>query len=126
MSRVLLWVAHEPLREIIAEVLRDEGHAVAPAASRREALAALGSAAGGHGERPDLVLVDADEDGAIIARSRERLPGVPIVALSSTLAMHPSGDVDLAMPFRIRDLLDVIDVALRRGGQPAPHAPHAS
>jgi DNA-binding response OmpR family regulator len=122
MSRVLLWVAHEPLREVIAEVLRDEGHAVVPAASRREALAAIGSAASGHGERPDLVLVEADEDGAIIARSRERLPGVPIVALSSALAMRPSGDVDLAMPFRIRDLLEVIAAALQRGDPAAPHA----
>jgi CheY-like chemotaxis protein len=119
MSRILMWVAHEPLREVLADVLRDAGHLVDAATSRRDA---LGRVAGAHGEadRPHVVLVDGDEDGVVIARAREHLPDVPIVVLSSSLAMDASGDVHLDKPFSLRDLLRVIESALGHAERAPP------
>ncbi len=78
---VLVVEDHDDARELIAGVLEGAGARVLPAASTREAMDLVSD------ERPDLLVADLGlpgEDGyALLARVRERYPGLPALALTA-------------------------------------------
>ena len=84
MGKLILHIDDEPqIRELLREVLLDEGYRVTSVANADEALKALA------GETPDLVISDfhlADGDGLELVRAvRAKLPGTPVVLLTGAL-----------------------------------------
>ena len=118
MSTILVVEDESPIRELLAEVLRGEGHRVLAAADGLAALALLDR------ETPDLVLTDAMMPGldglGLAARMRAdpRTAGVPVVLMSAAVPARPDG-LDgvgfLAKPFDLDRLLGVVAAALDSG-----------
>ena len=125
MTAVLV-VEDEPLlRDLVAEVLRDEGYAVVTAGDGREAIDAL------ERERPQLVLMDVmmptlDGRAAYRAmRARPDLPAVPVVLMSAAVGperLDPTISAFLPKPFDLDDLLALV---ARLIGAPKPSTPCA-
>ena len=125
MTAVLV-VEDEPLlRDLVAEVLRDEGYDVVTAADGREAIDALEQ------ERPQLVLMDVmmptlDGRAAYRAmRARPDLPAVPVVLMSAAVGperLDPTISAFLPKPFDLDDLLALV---ARLIGAPKPSTPCA-
>lgn len=80
---ILLVEDHEPMRQAVAELIEadDQLDVLAAVESAEEALELLGS------ERPDLAVVDLNLPGMhgleLVAELERRVPGVPVVVLSS-------------------------------------------
>jgi two-component system nitrogen regulation response regulator NtrX len=120
--RILIVDDEEQIRELVVELLRDEGYVVDTAASVAEGLAKLQQAA------PDVLLVDAwlgDGDGRTLiahCRSDECLANLSIVIL--TAAVWNDADNDLAVtavvskPFEIDALLTAVKSAATVTGTP--------
>ena len=118
-----MWIAHEPLRDMLADVLADAGYRVEAPTSRREALSRIARASHDDLDPIRVVLVDADGDGVVLAKVNEHLPNVAVIVFSSTLAMNVSGNAAMDNMLHVRDLLDVIEAALRhREEAPTPAA----
>ena len=110
--KTILVVDDEPvLREVVGEVLRDEGYAVVEAADGHEALDLLRS------ERPGLVLMDVmmpglDGRAAYLAmRSRDDLPDVPVVMMSAAVGpdrLDPTIAAYLPKPFDVDHLVQLV------------------
>lgn len=107
----VLVVEDDPaLRQLVSEVLRDEGYTVATAKDGLEALRAVQE------DRPNLVLLDVQLpllDGRDVARQmRERGIDSPIVVMTGAAnARRYASEIDaedyLAKPFDLDDVLDV-------------------
>lgn len=86
MKRVLVVDDELSIRQVIGDVLRDEGYCVLYAASGRQALTILAT------ERPDLVLLDVmmpDGDGRTVLeamQSRHHLRDIPVIIVSTDVA----------------------------------------
>ena len=97
------------LRDLVGDLLAEEGYHVHRAGDGTEAIAAV------ERERPDVVLTDAwmpGLDGAQLAR-RLQLQGVPIVLMSAVYAdIDLPGVPFLAKPFDLDRLLVVVADAL--------------
>lgn len=115
MKTVLVAEDEPTIREMLTEVLRDEGYRVLVAP---DGLAALGVLAR---ETPDLVLTDAMMPGldglALVRRLREdpQSAGVPVVLMSAVLRADPDvlpGVRFLAKPFDLTRLLEVVAAGL--------------
>ncbi|MBA3416228.1 MAG: response regulator, partial [Chloroflexia bacterium] len=112
MKSVLV-VDDEPvLRGLVAEVLRDEGYAVAEAGDGGALLERLAT------ERPDLVLLDVMMPGIdgrqayLVIRSRDDLPQVPVVMMSAAVnpkQLDPSIAAFLPKPFDLDRLLALVE-----------------
>ncbi len=112
MKSVLV-VDDEPvLRGIVAEVLRDEGYAVAEAGDGEALLDRLKD------ERPNLVLLDVMMPGIdgrqayLVMRSRDDLPRVPVVMMSAAVSpnrLDPSIAAFLPKPFDLDRLLALVE-----------------
>lgn len=116
--RVLLVEDDKAIVAALGDLLRGEGYEVACASTQDEALAALDAACF------DLALLDVGlpqgNGFAVCAAARTAAPGMPIIFLTasddeySTVAGLEMGAVDyVAKPFRPRELLSRIRVALR-------------
>jgi two-component system, NtrC family, nitrogen regulation response regulator NtrX len=108
MPPTILVVDDEPaLRDLVTELLEDEGYTVR---SAPDGLAALETVA--H-DAPDLVLTDLYMPGldglGLVARLRSEWPGLPIVVLSAAIRISPPAEVPfVAKPLDIETLLAVI------------------
>ena len=111
MSKVLV-VDDEPgIRELVVEVLRDEGYATVAAENGRMALEVLAR------EGPDLVLMDVmmpGMDGRAAVRemrARPDLPRPPVILMSAAARpehLEPGVAAFLPKPFDLGDLLDLV------------------
>lgn len=118
----ILVVDDEPeLRDSLKAMLESCGHAVAAAGSTPEALVAI------EADRPDVVLTDiflGDDDGyALLSALRAHEEKIPVIAMSGggsgpdgadalTLAESLGAAAVISKPFRLKDLLEVIDRAV--------------
>jgi CheY-like chemotaxis protein len=105
-------VDDEPLiREVIADILRDEGYSVLLASGGRRMLQMLET------ELPDLILLDVmmpDGNGREAlqrVRAESRLSGIPVVVITTGMGGQPMVDGATSMlekPFDLDQLLQVI------------------
>lgn len=118
-ARILLVEDDQAIVRALRDLLEQEGYAVTSAATQDYALALL------HKEPFELALLDvslAQGNGfAVCAGARDAAPDMPVIFLTasddeySTVAGLEMGAVDyVAKPFRARELLSRIRVALRR------------
>lgn len=115
MKQVLV-VDDEPLiRQVIGEILQDEGYGVLLASGGHSMLKVLET------ERPDLILLDVmmpDGDGreALKAmQSEARLRDIPVVIVSTGVAHQRIKEFTvsfLAKPFDLEQLLDIVTNAI--------------
>ncbi len=125
MTTVLVVEDEFGIAELLDAVLTQEGHQVLTAMNGKQGLEVLAQ------ERPDLVFCDymmpvmdgAAMLGAIAADPTLR--GIPVVMMSSmreaAVAKHCAGYVAfLHKPFKLPELLDVVERVLGSGDGPAP------
>ena len=119
MSDILIVDDERDIRELVAEILRDEGYATRLASNSDEAMAAV------QAEQPalmilDLWLKDSKMDGiAILMAVKHEFPDVPVVIISGhgnieiAVAAVKQGAYDfIEKPFNIDQLLVVIGRAM--------------
>jgi DNA-binding NtrC family response regulator len=122
VSHRILIVDDEPeLRDSLKVMLESHGHAVSEAGNTTDALIAIGAS------RPDVVLTDiflGDDDGyALLNALRAHGENIPVIAMSGggsgpggTDALNFAESLGAAAvinkPFRLKDLLRVIDRAI--------------
>ena len=116
MSASILVVEDEPaIRELIEDVLRDEGHAVRGAGDGLEALAEV------ERDPPDLVVCDLMMprlDGrGLVRRLREAGSTIPVLIVSAVPGRAAGLAVSevVAKPFDLRHLRDAVGRALGGG-----------
>jgi len=139
MSRVLVVDDEVGIRELLSEILYDEGHTVELAENAEQARQARLRA------RPDLVLLDIwmpDTDGVSLLKewSAQGLLDMPVIMMSGHATIDTAveatriGAVDcLEKPITLQKLLKTVSSSLARAvpvRQPkpiprTPHAPHA-
>ena len=116
MKTILVVEDEAPIREVLAEILRDEGYAVLVASDGAAALVVVAE------RRPDLVLTDAMMprlDGlGLLRRMRAdpRTAAIPVIV--SSAARHPSpadleGAAFLAKPYDLDEVLRAVRDGLR-------------
>lgn len=108
---------HDRLREMVSQILEDEGHEVVRARHGAAALDVLAH------RRPDLILLDLRMpvmDGGQFVRAYQRLPGphAPIVTMTAgddapRTAAAIGAQSWLVKPFQVEDLLELVDRLLR-------------
>ena len=112
-ARVLVVDDDRALRDLVSDLLMEEGYAVQRAGDGAEALAAV------ERERPDVVLTDAwmpGLSGAQLARQLQ-VKGVPVVLMSAVYAdIDLPGVPFLPKPFDLERLLEVVTTALANTG----------
>ena len=113
---ILLVEDEKPLRDLLAELLTDEGHTVIPMANGQDAL----NWAQVNGYRPDLLLTDYDledgQGGLVMAQSLATLLGgaIPTIILTGDITggtyqqIADAGCEQLIKPASPKDLLDKI------------------
>ena len=125
MALVLVVEDEFGITELLDAVLTEEGHRVLTAMNGKQGLEMLAA------ERPDLIFTDymmPVMDGAAMLGAIAADPGlrdIPVVVMSSmpemTIAERCSGYVTfIRKPFRLFQLLDVVERVLGGGDGPAP------
>lgn len=104
---------HDRLREMVSQILEDEGHEVVRARHGEAAMDVLAH------RRPDLILLDLRMpvmDGGQFVRAYQRLPGphAPIVTMTAgddaaQTAAAIGAQSWLAKPFQVDDLLELVE-----------------
>jgi CheY-like chemotaxis protein len=120
VKRILVVDDEPSLREVLADILRDEGYAVLTAANGRAGVAMLES------DAPDLVLMDimmpvmGGREASRAMRAHPHGRTIPIVLSSASTAprpLDPGIAAYLAKPFDIDQLLELVERLL--SGSPA-------
>lgn len=115
--KILVVDDERTIRELLTDLLTDEGHHVVWASNGVRALQAL------EAERPDLVIMDVmmpEMDGREVLRrmrASQTLRDIPVIIMSaaSTVDQPGSGaDAFLAKPFDLHELLASIQRIFRR------------
>ena len=120
-ARILVAEDNAALRDLLQELLEDEGHTVTTAADGREALAQVGRS----GQMIDLVVTDVQMPGlggdqllAAVRETRAETPVIVITAFGSVeqaVEMVKAGAYQyLTKPVSNRDLLAAVEEALAR------------
>jgi CheY-like chemotaxis protein len=97
------------VRELLREVLAEQGFSVSTAAHGAEALDLLE-----HGNKPSLILLDLlmpimdGEEFLSELRTRERLRRIPVLVTSGTNARPPTAQGFVAKPFALATLFEEI------------------
>ncbi len=120
LSRVLVVDDDATVRTLIEGVLRRSGHEVSSCASGDEALALLAKRASDF----EVILLDLTMPGLsgreLLAICKRDHPNVAVVISSGhridPSSFRPEPDGVLCKPFRVRELLDVVESALERAG----------
>ena len=116
-KRVLVVDDAAPIREFVADRLREAGYDVVTAAGTRTAAEALSA------ERFDALLTDVsllDGSGAVLARSARAVrPELPILLMTGSEEVADEFDGTLAKPFDERALLDAVARAMAAHGVPS-------
>jgi CheY-like chemotaxis protein len=124
-GRILVVDDDAAVREVTVNMLRQIGYGVAEADSGQAALDALG-----RGETYDLVLIDIAMPGLAgtdtVRLARERWPGLRVLFMtgyadpSGQGDPHTGDDLLIKKPFRLADLREEVQQALKRrpGGAP--------
>lgn len=132
MARILVVDDEVGIRELLSEILYDEGHTVELAENAAQARAARLRS------RPDLVLLDIwmpDTDGVSLLKEwgSQGLLDMPVVMMSGHATIDTAveatriGALDfLEKPITLQRLLKTISAALSRGRVPQPVATTAS
>ncbi len=127
MADLLVVDDDEDIRDVLAEVLRGEGHEVRVACNGREGLPLV------YARKPDLVLLDVEMPVLTGPEMAYRIfiqdmgyEAVPIVLLSGVLdlprvAAAVGTPYFLAKPYLIDAVLPLVDRALRERVPPVPH-----
>jgi CheY-like chemotaxis protein len=126
--RVLVVDDERPIRDIVAEALRDTGYEVATAANGAEALRRIADA------RPDVIVLDLmmpvmDAAGFThMLRLNPTSAGVPIIILSAAYAPYDEATrlgatACLTKPFAFEELLATVERAIAPAGLAAPLPP---
>jgi CheY-like chemotaxis protein len=108
MKKILLVDDENSIREVFAEVLREEGYDVSAVENGVQGLEALGK------NTFDLILVDKKMPGIdgldFIRQVRERKLPTKIVLISGSISEHPMREVDayLSKPCEIDQLLETV------------------
>jgi hypothetical protein len=109
------------------EALLDEGYVVTPAPTVGAGALAVRTA--GDDQLPDVLVVDAQDGGDLVAelRASPRYAGVGVVSLRFPFDPRVQSDVDVRRPFRLDDLLGAVRTALdrRQSGAPEPLHPRS-
>jgi len=126
MARILV-VDDEPgIRELLSEILYDEGHSVELAENASQARAARNAA------RPDLVLLDIwmpDSDGVSLLKEwrAQGLLDMPVIMMSGHATIDTAIDATrigavafLEKPITLQRLLQTVAAALEQGSAPPP------
>jgi CheY-like chemotaxis protein len=125
VATILIVDDEQPVREFLAELVREWGHEVLEAAHGREALEVIGA------ERPDLVLADVMLPilgGVGLCRRLKADPGtasIPVILMSSVRRQPPDGsgaDAFIDKPFELEALEAVIRHWVGGGPERAPDA----
>lgn len=121
--RVLVVEDEPPVRELVADLLRDEGYVVEEARDGAEAIQAIDAYAEAS-EQACLVLLDmmlprVDGIGVLRHLADRHLP-IPVVAMSASrgalaAAENAGARMTMPKPFDIDELLDVVARNCRRG-----------
>jgi len=115
MKRVLVVDDEPPIRQMIGDVLGDEGYGVLVASSGRGMLTVLET------EQPDLILLDLmmpDGDGWEVLQTMQAQPqlrAIPVVIVSSGFLPHRLDGVVapfLFKPFDLEQLLSAVTQAI--------------
>ncbi|ARP88178.1 response regulator [Bordetella genomosp. 9] len=126
MARILVVDDEVGIRELLSEILYDEGHTVELAENAAQARAARLRA------RPDLVLLDIwmpDTDGVSLLKEwgSQGLLDMPVIMMSGHATIDTAveatriGALDfLEKPITLQRLLKTISAALQRGRAPQP------
>jgi CheY-like chemotaxis protein len=123
MKRVLVVDDEPPIRQVIGDVLRDEGYGVLFASSGHGMLKVLET------ERPDLVLLDLmmpDGDGWEVLQTMQAQPqlhAIPVVIISTGVGPPPQVGVSvpfLSKPFDLERLLVAIAQVIGPATEPEP------
>jgi DNA-binding NtrC family response regulator len=119
--RILVVDDDDPVRVMLARLLRTQGHDVQQAANARQARAAVEAG------RPDLVISDIvmpGESGIELRRElAHRWPGLPVILISGYSAEGPAefaartaNTTFVQKPFAADQLLSLVDQVLRVSG----------
>jgi len=126
MHRILVVDDEPELLGSLKAMLESCGHTVAAAGNTPEALIAI------EAERPDIVLTDiflgSDNGFALLNALRAHQEYIPVIAMSGggsgpdgtdalTLAESLGAAAVISKPFRLKDLLEVIDRAVAQTGR---------
>lgn len=123
MKRVLVVDDEPPIRQVIGDVLRDEGYAVLFASSGRGMLQVMET------EQPDLVLLDLmmpDGNGWEVLQTMQAEPqlrAIPVVIVSTGFIPAPQDGVIvpvLTKPFDLERLLGAVTQAIGPATEPKP------
>lgn len=124
MKRIFLVEDDTAIAKNLVLLLRSEGFAVAHAATRSEALAAL------EGNAYDLALVDIslpDGNGFTVCTEIKSRQAIPVLFLTASgdeasvvTGLNMGADDYITKPFRPRELIARIGAALRKAGRATP------
>jgi DNA-binding NtrC family response regulator len=129
MANILVVDDELGIRDLLWEILNDEGHTVEVAENAAEARAAR------QRERPDLVLLDIwmpDTDGVTLLKewSTAGLLTMPVIMMSghatidtAVAATKIGAQAFLEKPITMQKLLKAVEQALAKGGQRKPPVP---
>lgn len=126
MKQVLVVDDEPQIRQVIGDLLRDEGYGVLFAKSGQTMLGMLET------EHPDLVLLDLmmpDGDGWEVLQTMQaqpRLRAIPVVVVSVSFSRHrlDGGDVGfVSKPFDVEHLLQTVTNAIGPASELEPSEP---
>jgi DNA-binding NtrC family response regulator len=129
MANILVVDDEMGIRELLSEILGDEGHAVITAENAQQAREARSQ------EKPDLVLLDIwmpDTDGVTLLKEwqRDGLLTMPVVMMSGHATIDTAVEATrigalnfLEKPIALQKLLKTVQQALTRGNEPVRPAP---
>lgn len=129
MANILVVDDEMGIRELLSEILGDEGHAVTTAEDAQHAREMRAQSA------PDLVLLDIwmpDTDGVTLLKEwqRDGLLTMPVIMMSGHATIDTAVEATrigalnfLEKPIALQKLLKAVQQALTRGSEPIPVAP---
>src|SRR6201746_2574672 len=129
MANILVVDDEMGIRELLSEILGDEGHAIQLGENAQQARDARAAGA------PDLVLLDIwmpDTDGVTLLKEwqRDGLLTMPVIMMSGHATIDTAVEATkigalnfLEKPIALQKLLKAVEQGLARGTAPAPVAP---